>query len=416
MINRIFLITVLVSFSSVLYSQPKFDWGRQLGTKSEDFGKSIALDTWGNIFISGWTKDSLCGKHLGGYDVFIYKLDSNGKKIWSRQIGTPQDEQAQEIAVDMNGNCFITGGTKGGMEGKNKGESDIFLIKLDGDGNLLWSRQIGTEKEDDVEFLDIDASGNIFLTGSTKGTLTSENKGSKDAFILKYDTKGKLIFKKQFGDSKSDCGRGVAFDKNGNIYVCGVNGGDWGEPNPQNMDGFIAKFDNKGNLIWNKTFGTSVFDLATTLKIDKEGYIYVGGSTGGEFGGIQAGNGDAFIAKFDNSGEKLWIRQFGRNKWDGVLSVVFAKDSSEDIILSGCQNWESCEGYCRRYDNKGTLLWVEEFIPQGENGGTCGKDVAVDSKGNVYHIGGTGANLFSENLGEHDIYVVKMIDKRQPNK
>ncbi len=412
--KKVVFVTIL--FTLVLHSQPKFDWGKQIGTKSEDFGKSIALDNSGNILISGWTNDSLCGKALGENDIFLYKLNSKGKEIWKRQLGTPQDDQMQEIAVDMNGNCFITGGTKGDLEGKNAGENDIFLIKIDNDGNTLWSRQIGTEKEDAGAYLEIDKEGFIYITGSTRGNLASENKGGKDVFILKYDNKGNLIFKQQFGDTKSDIGSGISFDKKGNIYISGTTGGNWGEPNPELMDGFIAKFDNKGKLIWNKSFGTKTPDFASNLKVDEEGFIYVGGSTGGEFGGTQSGNGDAFIAKFDDTGKEIWIRQFGRDKWDGVLSVIFAADGSEDIIVSGCQNWKSCEGYCRRYNTSGDLIWIQEFIPQGEEHGTCGKDVAIDQSGNIYHIGGTGANLFSENLGEHDIYIVKMIDKINLNK
>lgn len=411
------LFIAIFTFSALVsYSQPKFDWGKQIGTKSEDFGKSIALDPSGNIFISGWTKDSLCGKALGKNDIFLYKLDGKGKEIWKCQLGTPQDELAQEIAADMEGNCFITGVTKGNLGGKNSGDNDIFLIKVGSNGNTIWKRQIGTEKEDIGEYLEIDKEGNIILTGSSRGNLASENKGGKDVFILKYDTDGNLIFKKQFGDSRSDIGRGISFDKSGNIYICGTTGGDWGEPDPQYMDGFIAKFNSKGKLMWNKTLGTDSPDFAANLQIDKEGYIYVGGSTGGELGGTQEGNGDAFIAKFDETGKEIWTRQFGRDKWDGVLSVILSADGSGDIIIGGCQNWETCEGYCRRYDKSGELIWVQEFISQGEKDGTCGKDVAVDPSGNIYHIGGTGANIFSENLGEHDIYVVKIIDKKNLNK
>ncbi len=411
----VFIIAILLSLHSALYSQPKFHWGRQLGTKSEDFGKSVALDNSGNIFISGWTTDSLCGQNSGGYDIFIYKLNSNSKIIWKRQLGTSSDERVSEIAVDMIGNCFITGWTKGDFGSKNVGDSDIFLTKFDSVGDHLWTRQLGTSKEDIGQYLDIDKSGNVYITGSTKGNLTSENMGNNDVFLIKYDAEGNLLFKQQFGTSESDVGRGISFDNSGNIYVCGMTGVDWSEPNIKNMDAFIAKFDHNGKLIWKKTFGTEHYDVAANLKIDKHGYIFVGGSTGGELGGAQAGSGDAFIAKFDSLANQLWIRQFGRDKWDGVLSVVLAKDGTEHIIIGGCQNWRSCEGYCRRYDESGKLIWVQEFVSQGESGGTCGKDVAIDSLGNCYHIGGTGGAIFSSNKGQHDVYVVKIIDQKNIN-
>lgn len=411
-ITQMVCISITLLFLNLnLYSQPKFCWGRQLGTKAEDFGKSIGIDGVGNIYISGWTKDSLGGTILGENDVFLIKLNQEGKVLWKQQFGTISDELAQEIAVDMAGNCFITGWTKGNLGIKNVGDSDIFLAKFDSAGNQLWIHQLGTDRADTGQFVELDELGNIYVTGSTEGSLASENMGKKDVFLLKHDVDGNLIFKRQFGTSESDIGRSISLDKNGNIYMCGIFGGDWGESNVENMDAFLAKFNNNGKLLWKKTFGTeNNFDVAASLRVDKYGSIYVGGSTGGELGGTQTGQGDAYIAKFDSLGNKIWIRQFGRDKWDGVLSVIFSRDQSEDIIISGCQNWKSCEGYFRRYDKKGTLKWIQEFIYQGESG-TCGKDVAIDAFGNCYHIGGTGGSIFLENKGQHDIYLVKIIDK-----
>ncbi len=409
------VFTTLLFFNPNLYSQAKFYWGRQLGTEAEDFGKSIGIDGADNIYISGWTMDSLGGTIMGENDVFLIKLNQEGKVLWKRQFGTNSDEQAEEIAVDKAGNCFVTGWTKGNLGIKNIGDSDIFLVKYDSTGNQLWTHQLGTEKADVGHFIALDELGNIYITGSTEGSLASENMGKKDVFLSKHDADGNLVFKQQFGTSETDIGRGLSLDKNGNIYVCGIVGGNWGEPNIENMDAFLAKFNTNGKLLWKKTYGTDNFDVATSLQVDKDGFIYVGGSTGGELGGSQAGQGDAYIAKFDSLGNKIWIRQFGRDKWDGVLSIVFSRDQSGDIIISGCQNWESCEGYCRRYNNNGDLKWVREFIHQGESG-TCGKDVAIDALGNCFHIGGTGASIFSDNKGKHDVYVVKIIDKQDIEK
>ena len=184
-------------------------------------------------------------------------------------MGTGLCDRAYGTATDGSGNIYITGITLGGLDGNiNAGDSDIFLAKFDSAGTQCWIRQIGTDKKDEGQYLEIDNSGNIYITGSTKGNIESKNRGKKDAFLLKYDTNGNLIFRQQFGTSESDIGKGISFDKSGNIYLCGIVGGDWDEPNIDNMDPFLAKFNQNGKLLWKKTYGTKQFDTAANIKID----------------------------------------------------------------------------------------------------------------------------------------------------
>lgn len=408
-------LMVLLSGTPVMAGQPGFQWGRQFGTAVEDFGKSIAIDPAGDVLVTGWTAGELCGRPLGGEDVFLYKLTPDGDIRWSTQVGTAADEQGHELAVDSAGNCYITGWTKGDFGGVNSGDDDMFLVKIDPAGKQVWVRQAGTPGADQGQYLEIGPDGHIYVTGSTGGDLAAESRGQADVFLLEYDADGMLVSKRQFGWERNDAGRGLAFDGNGSVYVCGhaqmlPEGG--GTPA---LDGFIARFDESGDLSWRKTFDTDENDDAANIRIDRDGNLIVGGSTAGTIGGAQAGNGDAYIAKFDPSGNKIWADQFGRDKWDGVLSVVFAVDGSDDIVISGCQNWDTCEGYCRRYSKAGDLRWSQEFIAQSALGGTCGKDVAVDKEGNFYHVGGTQASVFAPLAGGHDMYVVKIIDSTTPS-
>ena len=139
--------------------------------------------------------------------------------------------------------------------------------------------------------------------------------------------------------------------------------------------------------------------------------IYIGGSTSGDFGNKHLGEGDSFLSKISKDYEIIWTQQFGTNKWDGINGIALNEQISENIIVSGCQNWPSCQSFIRMYNKNGGLLWVNNYIASSKNGGTCGKGVCIDNKGNIYHLGNTGGNLFKsiEKPEGHDIFIIKLI-------
>lgn len=113
------------------------------------------------------------------------------------------------------------------------------------------------------------------------------------------------------------------------------------------------------------------------------------------------------MTKLNENFEIIWTQQFGTPKWDGIMGIDLNDKVSDYILVSGCQNWPSCQSFIRMYKKDGTLLWVKNFIASGKKGGTCGKGVCMDNKGNIYHAGTTGGNLFNTNQGEHDIFLIK---------
>ena len=123
-------------------------WTRQLGTSSDDYSHSVAVDSAGNAFISGHTDGSLNGDNAGQWDAFLVKYDSDGNWLWSRQLGTSSYDFSESVAVDGAGNAFISGSTQGNLGGNNAGLTDAFLTKYDSDGNLLWTQQLGTSSYD----------------------------------------------------------------------------------------------------------------------------------------------------------------------------------------------------------------------------------------------------------------------------
>ena len=221
-------------------------WTRQLGTANDDWGYGVATDSSGNIYVTGWTSGGLDGNTNAGYaDIFLTKYDTNGNRIWTKQLGTANSDVGSGVATDGSGNIYVTGDTSGGLDGNtNAGYADIFLIKYDTNGNRIWTRQLGTAGWDEGGGVATDSSGNIYVTGWTDGGLDGNtNAGGWDIFLIKYDTNGNKLWTRQLGTASDDGGYGVATDGSGNIYVTGyTDGGLDGNTNAGGYDIFLTKY------------------------------------------------------------------------------------------------------------------------------------------------------------------------------
>jgi hypothetical protein len=135
--------------------------------------------------ISGQTYGDLDGANAGGEDAFLAKYDGDGNPLWTRQLGTADNDSSLHVAADASGSAFISGYTHGSLGGPNAGGLDAFLSKYDPDGNLLWTRQLGTAEEDVSYGVAAAASGSVFIGGYTAGSLGGPNAGDYDAFVVR---------------------------------------------------------------------------------------------------------------------------------------------------------------------------------------------------------------------------------------
>jgi hypothetical protein len=158
---------------------------------------------------------------------------------WARQIGTSGSDFGYGIALDGSGNIYITGSTRGDLGAPNQGGRDAFIVKYSRGGTMQWTRQIGTTQSERASGIAVDASGNIYITGWTEGGLGGPNQGGKDAFIVACDSGGTLQWIRQFGTTGGDSASGIAVDGSGTIYITGSTEGDLGGPNQGAMGAFI---------------------------------------------------------------------------------------------------------------------------------------------------------------------------------
>lgn len=408
----ILVILLVIAASNHLQSQTNFVWGKQFGSDKDEYALNHLTDQNGNIYVAGKTTGTIDGKNLGENDGFLIKIDNQGNTLWSRQFGTSQEEDIQWSAIDNEGNVYITGSTTGVLQDKNFGKEDVFVIKYTPQGEVEWSRQFGTDSIDVAKGIYADPSGFVYITGFTGGTMGKSSMGKTDGFIMKLDSKGNQLFTYQYGTPLDDYSYAVTGDGNSAIYVCGSTWGDIAEKNKGFIDAFVGQFTDKGSPVKYTQFGSEGFDIAMNLLVDGEKNIYVGGTTSGNYGCEQIGEGDCFLVKIGKKGSIEWIKQFGTKNNDGIRSIELNPNVSDNILVSGVLNLPPAHAFVRMYTKEGSLLWEKNFVAESKNGDTSGKDVSMDNNGNIYHLGLTGANVFGTLIGGHDVYLVKFeLDK-----
>jgi hypothetical protein len=218
-------------------------WSRQIGTSGQDYSNAGTVDAAGNAYITGSTQGNLAGVSAGSTDAFLFKYDPAGNVLWSRQIGTSSGEQSESIAVDASGNAYISGYTGGDLSGQtNSGGNDAFLVKYDAAGNHLWTRLLGTANNEFEMSVAVDDGGNPYIVGVTQGSLAGPSAGGLDAFLAKYDSAGNSLWSLQFGTSADEIAYSVGVNSSGAAYVTGSTFGSLYGPLGGAYDGFLAKF------------------------------------------------------------------------------------------------------------------------------------------------------------------------------
>jgi hypothetical protein len=230
------------AFVAKLDSSGAILWTRQMGTSMFDRASGIAVDDSNNVYITGETFGDLRGTNKGGPDAFVAKFNSSGTRQWTKQFGTRQADYGKSIAVTSSGTMFIGGETNGNLAG-HIGQTDAFVRKLNTSGNTLWTRQLGTSQDDFGEGISLGGSGGAYLAGTTRGSIVGTNAGSTDAFLTRLSSSGGVLWSRQIGTSTYDQANSVAVNSVGDAYVTGYTGGSLeGQPHLGNYDAFLAKF------------------------------------------------------------------------------------------------------------------------------------------------------------------------------
>jgi len=386
-------------------------WVLQVGTSLDDYGYGVAADSSGNVLMTGYSRGNFAGTNQGGLDAVVGKYDANGNPIWTRQLGSAGNDWGRAVAVDASGNVFVAGQTTGNLgAGTNSGLNDAFLAKYNASGTLLWTKLIGTPGDDIANAVAVDSTGNVIVGGSTTGSLGFTNQGGIDAWINKYDTNGVFVYSRQLGTAGDDVAYGIAVDGSGNAYLAGSTTGNMpGGSNAGLNDVFLAQYTSAGGRAWVSQWGTSGDDIASAAAVDPSGNIFLSGSSTGAFGGTNAGGLDAWVKKVGSNGVQIWTRQLGTAgdedafgvATDGAGNVYISGDTTG--ALAGASNGGPYDMYAAKYDTSGTQVWVRQL---GGSLNEVSKAVCT-APGAAYIVGGTFGSLGGANLGGKDIVIAR---------
>lgn len=464
-IFRVLNTVLTISFLTLTYkgfSQvPTFTWGKKFSANSSAIPRSVFVDASGNVYsVGGYggTTDFDPGVGVfnltsnGSSDIFITKLDAAGNFVWAKAVGGSGDDQAKGVAVDASGNVYLTGyyssvtvdfdPNAGIFNMTNAGGQDIFILKLDINGNFVWAKKFGNASgAEEGTGIALDASNNVYTTGIFFGTMDFDpNAGvfnlsptSTALYVSKLDVNGNFIFARECSGNSGVQGMAIKLDGSGNIYTTGVfSGTDDFDPGigVNNVtsfgsnDVFVLKLDASGNFVFVKQIGGTSADDAWTIDIDNASNIIIGGDFQGTadfdpgvgtFNITSTGSYDAYVCKLNSTGNFVWSKSLGGVGTERVFSLgtdilnnVYSVGQFQNTVDfdpgAGVYNLTASvglDGFINKLDALGNFVWT------GQIGGTSSEMIQcmrIDQNSNL-HFGGqfTGTTDLDVGVGSFTI-------------
>jgi gliding motility-associated-like protein len=374
--------TKIVNLSSILtiffqlltfdcFAQDARQWATYYGGTAGTFSNSVATDASGNVYLAGYTQSTTniasggFQNTFGGgtYDVFLVKFNAAGNRLWATYYGGIGNDYYPCVTTDTAGNVYLAGFTQsttniasGGFQNTfGGGLTDAFLVKFDSAGNRLWATYYGGPSDEQGLNVATDVSGNVYVAGYTESTsgiafggFQNTIGGYIDAFLVKFDPAGNRLWATYYGGTGSDFGFSIDTDTLGNIYLAGYTSSLSGISSFgfQNMfgggayDAFLVKFDASGNRLWATYYGGNSSEECFSVATDAKSNVYIAGATSstsgiasGGFQNAYGGGMDSFLGKFDATGNRLWATYYGGPQAEEIGYV--ATDVWCNVYLSG---------------------------------------------------------------------------------
>ena len=458
------LLSNNVDFPIVIDPIPNRAWGTYYGGHGDDRIKSIATDKSGNIYFGGQTSSSSAIATTGAYqttrsstsstgvDAMLSKFARNGKLCWTTYYGGTQDESITKIIIDGRKSPIVVGYTSstnfpvssGCKQSSNAGNVDGFIIKFSDTGQRKWATYFGGTQNDNIYGVDVDQNYNIYFGGSTGSNNASivsagvwkPSRTSTDieGWLGKFDSTGVFSWASFFGGTNTDVIMGVSYNKKLNkLNYCGYTQSNTSTVSTSKdkiystvsitgkkdfrggaSDAFVGQFSNTGALGWSRYSGDTAEDLFNSIETDTGGNIYCYGTTFSRANittkiahqKTYGGSGDAYLAKYKNAGDSVWISYVGGSfkdvGWDltidtfGYIYCSGITETDNDPTTAGdtsaIRTWNTWQDYL----GGGFDAYIEKFHPSGKRifgtyYGGSGNDGGVDAPDDMLGLA-VGAN------------------------
>jgi putative intracellular protease/amidase len=297
----------------------EMEWSRTYGGAGTEYGNACLCLPDGYL-VTGYTSSS----GSGSKDVYVIRLDTKGKELWSKTFGGPSWDVGTALCESHDGNLYVGGYTHSFGEG----EEDVYLIKIDKNGNKIWSRTFGGERLDMANSISLTEDGGL-LIGGTSGSFSNNT----DFYLIRTDDRGEEVWSKSFAVEGS---RGHAFDwcsamagtRDGGAILTGYT------DSQDVMDMHVIKTDADGNQVWAKTLGNKPFyDFGNAVLELAEGGYLVAGATKSVLKNKEIYDNDILVMRLDSNGDVVWEKSFGGEGADWASFAVLTGEG--EAVVTG---------------------------------------------------------------------------------
>jgi hypothetical protein len=412
-------ITGYTSFAQA----PVIEWQKTYGGPGTDYGYGVDATADGGYIVVGEAK--LSGGDVttvnGDYDIWVTKLDAQGNLLWQKSYGGSGTEWAYIVKQTADGGYIVAGYTSSnnGDVTTSHGGRDYWLFKIDSAGTMQWQKTYGGSGEDTLLSLQTTTDGGYLAVGSTKsnnGDVT-ENKGNSDVWVVKVNATGDMQWQKTYGGYSEDKVQYAIQTNDGNYIIAGDTFSTDGDVtgNHGGTDGWVIKLDSTGNLIWQKCIGGTLNDFFSSVQQNSSGYLLVGGSS--SFNSNTVENlwlFDFYLVQLDENGNVLWEKNYGGTGSDTACHISPAADGGYLILghtTSNDGNVTNNHGlgdiWLIKINIQGNLQWQKTYGGSSDDG----TQLMVPSADGGYTI--AGATLSNDgdvtgNEGDYDFWIVKL--------
>ncbi len=431
-------------FLAKYYSSGALIWVKRMGGNSTQWGRSVALDASGNLYLTGYFYSSFdidpgAGTttlaSAGEDDIFIAKFSSSGSLLWAKKMGSTAHDAGYSVSTDNSGNVYFGCAFNGTVDFDpatgttlnltSAGGDDLAIAKYNSSGNLVWAKRLGNSSNNSDLDIYADATGNVFLCTSLSGTIDFDpnigtlnlaSSGGTDMVMAKYNSVGNVQFAKRIGGTSDDYPTGIKTDASDNIYLTGYfrttvdfdpNAGTTNLSASGDRDIFFAKYSSTGVLSWARKIGSSGADVSNDIGIDVSGNVYIGGYFSGtaDFDpntlfafNLSATDRDIFVAKYTSTGNLSWAKRMGATGDDDARAISVSNagnlvftgtiaataDFDAGAGTSNVSVSGNLDAYICRYLTSGTFGYANSF-----SGGSDEiiNDMITDASGNIYIVG-----------------------------
>ncbi len=354
-------------------AQPTIEWQTCLGGSGGEEGHSIQQTTDGGYIVAGLSTSNdgdVSGGH-GASDCWVVKLDSAGQIEWQKPLGGTLSDAAYFVQQTSDGGYFVAGNSysnDGDVSGNN-GLSDFWAVKLSVSGDIEWQQSFGGSGEDILYSAVETIDGEYMIIGETYSSDgdVSQNLGGGDIWLLKLNSTGQLLWEKSYGGSNSDVPFVIKETAGGGYIIAGKTSSNDGDVsgNNGNTDCWVLKIDASGNIEWQNTLGGVGIDFLSDIVQTKDGgYAATGAVASGNTGDVTGHHGgfDVWVVKLDQSGKLVWQKTFGGS--DSDWGRVITQTSDNGLVIGA--DTRSTDGDLSHHTGESIDWWILKLNPSGD--------------------------------------------------